>query len=258
MYCTTALVDEKIVEPGKTLEKLLMGPCHGADDNERKIQESQYRIVFEEFLPCVIGEHVWKRDRGKKLLQDYATVSDEGFVLLVLENFDCTWSDMSAGKLEQSVWKKRSSKRKDAGQEPLDESQKAAKPRYSDGGSGTNDHQGWKEDGHIRFRSLCLIVKSWRMQASYKSMERRLLADYKHRQATVTRRPVNLPKENEPVGYDDWDDFKKRQTRGTIDELEDDIVNDPTLQGMAEGFAAEKFMFDDGSGDKIPIAMVEM
>ena len=244
--------------PGETLQKLLLGPCHGADDEERKEQEKQYKIVFEEFMPCVIGEHIWKRDRSKKMVHDYSTVSDEGFVLLILDNFDVTWSDMSVGKLEQSVWKKRNTKLENAGKEPLEEKLKAAKPRYSDGGSGNNDHQGWKEDGHVRFRTLCLKVKEWRMQTSYKNMERTLLEHYKHNNKAITRQPVKITKDDEPVGYDDWDEFQSKQMSGGTVEIEDSVVDDPTLKDMAEGFEAERFMFDSSSGDEIAVTVVQM
>ena len=50
------------------------------------------RVLCNNFLPCVVGKKRWKMQilAGKKV-NDIATVSDEAFVLLVLENI---WDDM--------------------------------------------------------------------------------------------------------------------------------------------------------------------
>ena len=169
------------------MQKLLLGPVYGADDEERKQQAKVYKLVLQEFLPCVIGEAIYKRDRGTKLVHEYSTVSDEGFVLVILENFNSTWSEMHKGKLEQSVWKRRNSDRDDKGLDLLPEDQRAVKPLYSDGGSGSNEHQGWKDEGIERFRHLCFQVKGWRMNELYKKMEERLLGEYKYRETSVSK-----------------------------------------------------------------------
>jgi len=50
------------------------------------------RVLCNHFLPCVVRKKQWKMQilAGKKV-NDNATISDEAFVLLVLENI---WDDM--------------------------------------------------------------------------------------------------------------------------------------------------------------------
>ena len=50
------------------------------------------RVLCNHFLPCVVGKKRWKMQiLAGKHVNDIATVSDEAFVLLVLENI---WVDM--------------------------------------------------------------------------------------------------------------------------------------------------------------------
>ena len=51
-------------------------------------------ILCNHFLACVVGKHDWKWQTKKELSQ-VATISDEAFALLILENIWDEWKDMN-------------------------------------------------------------------------------------------------------------------------------------------------------------------
>ena len=56
------------------------------------------RTVCNHFLPCVVGKKCWKMQiqAGEKA-NDFATVSDKAFVILILKNI---WDDMMSVKIK--------------------------------------------------------------------------------------------------------------------------------------------------------------
>ena len=44
------------------------------------------RIFCQRFLPCAVGKYVFKKRKAIEKVSEFASVSDEAFVLLVLEN----------------------------------------------------------------------------------------------------------------------------------------------------------------------------
>ena len=50
---------------------------------------------FNHFLPCVVEKHDWKWQTKKELISQVATISDEAFALLILENIWDEWKDMN-------------------------------------------------------------------------------------------------------------------------------------------------------------------
>lgn len=51
-------------------------------------------LFCNQFLACVTGKNDWKQQTKNKLIRDFATVSDEAFALLVLENIWDKWIKM--------------------------------------------------------------------------------------------------------------------------------------------------------------------
>jgi len=47
------------------------------------------------FLACVVGKHNWKQQTKIELISQVATISDEAFALLVLENIWDEWKVMN-------------------------------------------------------------------------------------------------------------------------------------------------------------------
>jgi len=59
-------------------------------------EDAQTMEIFcNHFLACVVGKHDWKQQTKKELISQVATISDEAFALLVLENIWDEWKDMN-------------------------------------------------------------------------------------------------------------------------------------------------------------------
>ena len=66
------------------------------------------RILCDHFLPCVIGKKRWKMQiLSGRHVNDITTVSDEAFVLLVLENI---WDDMIKVNIDEYYRPKKGKK----------------------------------------------------------------------------------------------------------------------------------------------------
>ena len=66
------------------------------------------RILCDHFLPCVIGKKWWKMQiLSGRHVNNIATVSDEAFVLLVLENI---WDDMMKVNIDKYYRPKKGKK----------------------------------------------------------------------------------------------------------------------------------------------------
>ena len=59
----------------------------------RKRECKEVFFLFADmFLSCVVGVAFWRKNSTKMLISEMATVSDETFALLLLENYWDTWS----------------------------------------------------------------------------------------------------------------------------------------------------------------------
>jgi len=69
------------------------------------------RILCDHFLPCVIGKKWWKMQiLSGRHVNNITTVSDEAFVLLVLENI---WDDMMKVNIDEYYRPKKGEKQED-------------------------------------------------------------------------------------------------------------------------------------------------
>jgi hypothetical protein len=92
--------------------------------------EGAYGLFCEHVLSHVVGRDVWKRLSPTHTVSQIATVSDEAFALLLLEN---SWEMWVAVATEQ---------------------RDVPSPKYSMRGPGTKKYQGWTEEGIARFNEL--------------------------------------------------------------------------------------------------------
>ena len=257
------MASKGIIEPGTTVKDLVWGPF-GCSKEEIELQEGLYKkIVVQEMLPCVIGESAWKTKRKTAPFFEICKMSDEGFVLVVLENFDKTWSDLAAGKLERSVWKKTNTELVARGDDELSEDKKANVPKYSDGGAGA-DIQGWSKEGLKRFGELCHKVKEWRKRREYKAFGRKIHEEYKVRAADLAMRPVEK-KSN--IGtfkvFSEWDEEETDSVHGlvetdsnkeqeSLEEMDDKETEERGLQMMTgAGFINEGINIGDDEDDDL-------
>lgn len=203
-----------------TVSSILEGPF-GETEAEQELQEKNYRIVVQELLPCVIGETVWRGKRSSEMFHKLAKISDEGFVLVVLENFDETWSDLREDKLEKSVWKKKN-KDMGLGKELLGEDQMAARPMYSDGGAGAKN-QGWTQDGLERFGDLCLKVQGWRKKSEYKRFAKKIMNQFKVHETSQQLKPAKKKSDTPAFRvYNDLDAMSESSDKDEESDIEDD------------------------------------
>ena len=79
----------------------------------------------DEVLSTIVGKIIWRKQRGKEVISDIATVSDEAFGYLLLDNYYDFWT------------------RKD-GDDVL-------KPKWTDPKTGATLDQGWTEEGIHQF-----------------------------------------------------------------------------------------------------------
>ena len=117
-------------------------------------------ILFQHFVPCVVGKKKFKAKLSEHLTLDaeICSVSDEAFTLLLLENQYDRWTDIykqrqtrdpteMLGRLERRKRKWESN----------------ISPKYTDGGIRYSDnhkmtHKGWREAGIVHFNELCAMV----------------------------------------------------------------------------------------------------
>jgi hypothetical protein len=148
---------------GETLMNLLEGPSNDVD--------GAYTLMCMEFLPTMVGVKNWKENVGKRSFDEFVTVSDEAFVMVVLENSWCHWLDVHEGKLSQDAWEKDNKERSSRKAKLLKENQIASDFKYTNGGTGCKGSQGWKANGISRFNHLYDMLENEREKCKfYKSL----------------------------------------------------------------------------------------
>ena len=66
----------------------------------RESQEA-YTIFCDKFLPCVVGSGMYNQNKANEKINKFATVSDEAFVHLCLENSIDMWGIQATGTEEE-------------------------------------------------------------------------------------------------------------------------------------------------------------
>jgi len=121
------------------LEKLLELRTQPTTENETPVELATRNFPLEFFvetlLPAAVGSKGWREDMCTKKLSDTrATVSDEAFVLLCLENMWGKWHSTTGSKHDRG--------------------------KYTNGGS-NRKYSGWSVEGIKRFNELLrLVVKN--------------------------------------------------------------------------------------------------
>ena len=112
--------------------------------NMRKPMEEEMMHVFcNYFVPCIVGKAAWKRTKAMFVISKIMTVSDEAFLLLVLENNWDLWMEMA--EHDRAV--------KDCQQ----------KPKYTNakGNGRTIKGGGWMDEGLHRYNEIHeMVVKA--------------------------------------------------------------------------------------------------
>lgn len=100
-----------------------------------------YQLFYDMVLSLVVGKYDWKKKCNTIKIQDFVTVSDEAFGLLLLEN---SWS----------MWKAAA-----ANGENNNKENNHCTSLYTVNGAGTKKNHGWKIEGLKRFVELVQAVR---------------------------------------------------------------------------------------------------
>jgi len=131
------------------------------------------RVLCNHFLPCVVGKKRWKMQiLAGKHVNDIATVSDEAFVLLVLENI---WVDMMKISVDEYYRPKKRKNKPDhednEGAKDRDahtmatnddndqQGNKVITGRWTSAWRGSRRYGGWSPEGLNHFNKLVKMVK---------------------------------------------------------------------------------------------------
>lgn len=186
-----------------------------------------YAMFCREFLSCVVGKLRFRKNTRLVSMDEAATVNDEAFALLLLENSYDRWVD---------VWTNRQNTNNWLGKHKRWESE--VKPRYTNGGliftEGKRKYKGWSEEGIDRYNALVKLVKRDRAKhpyfadkfleeekASYEQMSGKKAAEStKSTKRPPTRAQHELWEADEKEGSSDGDD-SNGGTSSTEEELVD-------------------------------------
>lgn len=128
-----------------------------------------FRIFCDCFLSKVIGSSKWKEECISKTVSEIATISDEAFTLLLLENHWDEWSNKNVEDYKKEA--------------PYDAKnnktvkRKPTKGKYTSEGIGAKLYGGWSNEGLLRFNALYDLVTENRKTYGDK-VEKELLSHY--------------------------------------------------------------------------------
>ena len=117
-----------------------------------------YSWVCCKFLKCVVGADNWKLNCFRRPLSDFVTNSDEGFLLLILENNYNRWVEEARRAAER--------KGTDEDEENNEEQDSLPEALYTNSGNSKAEgkgssrrFQGWSREGYIRFNRMHELVR---------------------------------------------------------------------------------------------------
>jgi hypothetical protein len=124
-----------------------------------------YRWVLASMMRCVVGYSKWGKRCDREYLSEFVTESDEGFLVLTIENNYGRWVDEARWMVEHN------------GNVELDETVKSnfSNALYTNSGrskingrGSSKRYQGWSREGYLRFNELHKLVSKDRLtRANY-------------------------------------------------------------------------------------------
>jgi len=140
-------------------------------------------IFCNNFLACVIGKNEWKDMIKIKTVKEIATVMDEAFTLLILENIWDEWIEMDA------VDYLKHQKGIEKGTEQNSKRRKIGGGKWTSDVNGSVKYSGWNDEGLQRFNELCEMVNENR--AKFPEFNRSyLIKNTKNSENTVCKQPA--------------------------------------------------------------------
>ncbi len=144
----------------------------------RTNRHNAYTFYCDYFLQCVVGRRRWKKGVDKTEVREIATVTDEAFGLLLLENSWAKWVDMAKRNSGTST----------------------VNSRFTNGGVGKNSRkfQGWDDPGLTRFNELMKQVKAERNSTTGEDFDEGFL-DFRKMRMTEEMRGKNKNRKESAV-----------------------------------------------------------
>ena len=148
----TELLEKKTLP---TLEEIML----------KRDKEETFFVFADTFLSRVVGVAYWRKHCAKMTIRDMATISDEAFALLLLENYWESWSTKNVEEYKTEVAFDESTNQK--------KKRKATWGKYTSGAWGSKRFGGWSKDGLQRFNQLYTEVQKDREKSNAVYVEER-------------------------------------------------------------------------------------
>jgi len=134
------------------------------DELMLKRQKEDTFIVFAAtFLSRVVGMSIWRKNCAKLPISEMATVSDEAFTLLLLENYWEGWSTKNLDEYKSEVTIDETTNQK--------KKRKATWGKFTSGAWGSRRFGGWSKEGLVQFNQLYSQVEEDRKKDNAAEVE---------------------------------------------------------------------------------------
>jgi hypothetical protein len=134
----------------------------GRLDQEMRNDEESYTKFAEVVLSCIVGKSSWKLNCGTKKLNEFVTVSDEAFGLLLMHNSWELWRTMGDNARQGKPIGKAKREGDGGGFQGL-------MTKYTSNGAYVKKNQGWSEEGLDCFLDLVERVREDRKHDGLKA-----------------------------------------------------------------------------------------
>jgi hypothetical protein len=119
-----------------------------------------YYWVMTKMMKAVVGSSVWNKRYFKELVSEFATDSDESFLVVVIENNYKRWLEEAEHKVKHTIVDDNDDDDDEAWREKLSKAKFTNSGSSSSTGNGSNKRcGGWSRVGYLRFNELHVLIK---------------------------------------------------------------------------------------------------
>ena len=129
----------------------------------KRQKEDTFLVFADTFLSRVVGMAFWRKHCAKMPISEMATVSDEAFTLLLLENYWDQWSTKNIDEYKSEVTIDEATNQK--------KKRKATWGKFTSGAWGSRRFGGWSKEGLVRFNQLYSQVEQDRKKENAAEVE---------------------------------------------------------------------------------------
>jgi len=129
----------------------------------KRQKEDTFMVFADTFLSRVVGMSIWRKNCAKLPISEMATISDEAFTLLLLENYWEGWSTKNLDEYKSEVTIDETTNQK--------KKRKATWGKFTSGAWGSRRFGGWSKEGLIRFNQLYSQVEEDRKKDNAAEVE---------------------------------------------------------------------------------------